>query len=63
MPAPLASLTPAISHLAELAGDVAAEQPGLLAVLARIADPRHRRRVRHQLTLIITDVTGPWHAR
>ena len=28
-------------------------QPGLLAVLARVADPRHRRGVRHRLAVIL----------
>ena len=54
MPAPPSSLIhPAIGHLVELAGDAGAEQPGLLAVLARVADPRHRRGVRHRLTGIL----------
>jgi len=54
MPAPPSSLIdPAIGHLAQFAGDAAAEQPGLLAILARIADPRHRRGVRHQLRVIV----------
>jgi hypothetical protein len=46
MPAPSSSLTaPAICHLADLAGDAAEGSPGLLAVLAKVADPRHRRAV------------------
>ena len=54
MPAPPSSLIdPAIGHLVELAGDAAGEQPGLLAVLARVADPRHRRGVRHRLAVIL----------
>ena len=54
MPAPPSSLIdPAIGHLAELAAETAEEQPGLLAVLARVADPRHRRGVRHRLTGIL----------
>jgi predicted transposase YbfD/YdcC len=54
MPAPSSSLIdPAIGHLVELAGDAAKQQPGLLALLARVADPRHRRGVRHQLTVIL----------
>ncbi len=31
----------------------AAEQPGLLGVLARVADPRYRQGVRHRLTVIL----------
>jgi predicted transposase YbfD/YdcC len=54
MPAPPSSLIdPAVGHLVELAGDAADEQPGLLAVLARVADPRARRGVRHRLTGIL----------
>ena len=54
MPAPPSSLIdPAIGHLVELAGDGPAEQPGLLAMLARVADPRHRRGVRHRLAVIL----------
>jgi predicted transposase YbfD/YdcC len=54
MPAPPSSLIdPAIGDLVELAGDAAGEQPGLLAVLARVADPRHRRGVRHRLAVIL----------
>ena len=39
----------AIGHLVELAGDVAADQPGLVEVLARVADPRRRRGARYRL--------------
>lgn len=54
MPAPPSSLIdPAVGHLVELAGDVAADPPGLLGVLARVADPRRRRGVRHRLTVIL----------
>ena len=54
MPAPPSSLIdPAIGHLVELAGDVPGEQPGLLGLLARVADPRHRRGVRHRLAGIL----------
>jgi predicted transposase YbfD/YdcC len=56
MPAPPSSLIdPAIGHLVELAGDATKEkeQPGLLAVLARVTDPRHRRGVRHRLAVIL----------
>jgi DDE_Tnp_1-associated len=44
---------PALGHLADLAGEVAGDSPGLLAVLARAADPRHRRGVRHRLAVIL----------
>jgi len=55
MPAPPSSLIdPAIGHLVELAGDGAGEQPGLLAVLAGVADPRRRRGVRHRLAVILS---------
>jgi DDE family transposase len=54
MPAPPSSLIdPAIGHLVEVAGDTAGGQPGLLAALAGMADPRHRRGVRHRLTVIL----------
>ena len=54
MPAPPSSLIdPAIGHLVELAGEAAEEQPGLLGMLARVADPRHRRGVRHRLAGIL----------
>ena len=54
MPAPPSSrIDPALGHLVQLAGDAAAEQPGLLAVLAGVADPRHRRGVRHRLAAIL----------
>ena len=45
-------IDPAIGHLADIAGD--AEDPlGLLALLAKVADPRHRRGVRHRLAVIL----------
>ena len=54
MPAPPSSLIdPAIGHLVQLTGDVAGEQSGLLGVLAGMADPRHRRGVRHWLAGIL----------
>ncbi len=54
MPAPLSSpIDPAIGHLVQLAADATGEQPGLLGVLARVADPRHRRGVRHRLAGIL----------
>lgn len=53
MPAPSSCrIDPAISQLAELADD-AADAPGLLAVLASVADPRRRRGVRHKLAVIL----------
>ena len=45
-------IDPAIGHLASLADD-AEDSPGLLAVLARMADPRHRRGMRHRLAVIL----------
>ena len=54
MPAPSSSrIDPVIGHLAELAGGAAGEPPGLLAVLAGMADPRRRRGVRHKLAVIL----------
>ena len=45
-------IDPVVGHLAALADD-AEDSPGLLAVLARMADPRHRRGVRHRLAVIL----------
>ena len=54
MPAPPSSrIDPAVGHLVELASLVTGEQPGLLGVLAQVADPRHSRRVRHRLAGIL----------
>jgi predicted transposase YbfD/YdcC len=54
MPAPPSSLIdPALGHLVQLAADANGEQPGLLRVLAQVADPRHRRGVRHRLAGIL----------
>ena len=54
MPASPSSLTAAVlGHLAGLAQRGAGEPPGLLAVLAKMADPRHRRGVRHRLVVIL----------
>jgi predicted transposase YbfD/YdcC len=54
MPALSSSLTaPVTGHLADLAEDAAGEPPGLLAVLGRVADPRHRRGMRHRLAVIL----------
>src|SRR5215472_5231493 len=54
MPAlPSSSIDPVLGHLAGLADDAGQDPPGLLAVLARVADPRHRRGVRHKLAVIL----------
>jgi hypothetical protein len=54
MPAPPSSLIDsAIGHLVELTADAPEDQPGLLGVLARVADPRRRRGVRHRLMVIL----------
>jgi predicted transposase YbfD/YdcC len=54
MPASSSSpVHPVLGHLADLAGDAAGDSPGLLAVLARAAHPRHRRGVRHRLAVIL----------
>ena len=54
MPAPPSSpIDPALGHLVQLAAGASGGQPGLLAVLARVADPRHRRGVRHRLAGIL----------
>ncbi len=54
MPASSSSLTaPVICHLADLAKTAPGEPPGLLAVLAKVADPRQRRGVRHRLVVIL----------
>ena len=44
---------PAVGHLADLAKDTARGAPGLLAVLAKVADPRCRRGVRYRLAVIL----------
>lgn len=54
MPAPSSSrIDPAISHLTEVIGDAGDDASGLLAMLGRVADPRHRRGVRHRLAVIL----------
>jgi predicted transposase YbfD/YdcC len=54
MPAPPSSpVDPALGHLVQLAAGGTGEQPGLRGVLARVADPRHRRGVRHRLAGIL----------
>ena len=45
-------IDPVIGHLAGLASD-AEEPPGLLAVLAKVTDPRQRRGIRHRLIVIL----------
>jgi hypothetical protein len=55
MPASSSSpIDPAVDHLADLANDAADDPPGLLAMLAKVTDPRHRRRVvRYRLAVIL----------
>src|SRR5215470_6478577 len=54
MPAPSSCrIAAAIGHLAELVEETARDSPGLLAVLAQVADPRRRRGVRHKLAVIL----------
>jgi predicted transposase YbfD/YdcC len=54
MPAPSSSpIDPALGHLADLAMDAAEDRPGLLVMLAKVADPRHRRGVRYRLAVIL----------
>jgi predicted transposase YbfD/YdcC len=54
MPASSSSpIDPVVGHLAGLAEEAADDPPGLLAVLGRVADPRHRRGVRHRLAVIL----------
>src|SRR5436305_8814660 len=54
MPAASSSpIDPAIGHLAAIAGGAGEGAPGLLEVLAGVADPRHRRGVRHRLVVIV----------
>jgi predicted transposase YbfD/YdcC len=54
MPASSSSPTaPVLGQLADLAKDTAEGAPGLLALLAGVADPRHRRGIRHRLMIIL----------
>jgi predicted transposase YbfD/YdcC len=54
MPASSSSpIDPALGHLAGLANEAAGDRPGLLAVLAKVTDPRHRRGVRYRLAVIL----------
>jgi hypothetical protein len=48
--APSSPTVPVIGHLAGFAGEAG---PGLLALLAKIEDPRHWRGVRHRLVVIL----------
>jgi hypothetical protein len=43
MPASSSLIVLAVWRLADLAGDAPEDSPGLLAVLAKVADLRHRR--------------------
>ena len=54
MPAPSSSqVDPVVSHPVDLAQHPEEEQPRLLAVLASVSDPRHRRGVRHRLAVVL----------
>jgi predicted transposase YbfD/YdcC len=54
MPASSSSpIDPALGHLAGLANEAAEDRSGLLAVLAKVTDPRHRRGVRYRLAVIL----------
>ena len=46
-------IDPAIGHLADLVEGGGEGPPGLLAMLARVADPRCRRGVRHRLVVVL----------
>jgi predicted transposase YbfD/YdcC len=46
-------IDPAIGHLADLVEGGGEGPPGLLAALAAVADPRHRRGVRHRLAVVL----------
>jgi hypothetical protein len=54
MPAlPSSPTAPVIGHLAAVTEDAVDGVPGLLAVLAKVEDPRHRRGVRYRLAVIL----------
>lgn len=54
MPASSSSPTaPVLGQLADLAKGTAEDAPGLLALLAGVTDPRHRRGIRHRLMIIL----------
>ena len=54
MPASSSSPTsPVLGQLADLAEATGEDAPGLLALLARVTDPRHRRGIRYRLVVIL----------
>jgi predicted transposase YbfD/YdcC len=53
MPASSSPTAAVFGQLADLAKDTVEDAPGLLALLARVADPRHRRGIRHRLAVIL----------
>jgi predicted transposase YbfD/YdcC len=54
MPALSSSPTaPVFGQLADLAEGACGDPPGLLALLAKVTDPRHRRGIRHRLVVIL----------
>jgi predicted transposase YbfD/YdcC len=54
MPASSSSpAAPVLGHLADLAEDTEEDAPGLLALLARVTDPRYRRGIRYRLVIIL----------
>jgi predicted transposase YbfD/YdcC len=54
MPASSSSPTgPVLGQLADLAKDAGEDAPGLLAVLAKVTDPRQRRGIRYRLVVIL----------
>jgi DDE_Tnp_1-associated len=53
MPALSSPIDAAVGHLVALARDAADDPPGLLAMLAGVADPRHRLGIRHRLAVIL----------
>ena len=54
MPALSSSPTaPVFGQLADLAEGACDDPPGLLALLAKVTDPRHRRGIRHRLVVIL----------
>lgn len=44
---------PVLGQLADLAEGACDDPPGLLALLAKVTDPRHRRGIRHRLVAIL----------
>jgi hypothetical protein len=50
---PSSPIDPAIGYLADFVKDTAEDGPGLLAVLAKVTDPRHRRDIRYRLAVIL----------